>query len=240
MADMGCGKTHRRARRSGRSWAWFRSGVAALGLLATAGPALAVDAAAIATSGTAAGAPACSSCHGAGGEGQAAAGFPRLAGLPSGYILHQLDSFVDGARKSDVMTPVAQALSPDERKALAAFYAAMTVPGPTQASVAGDAKLIDAGNRLAGEGRWSDGVPACGQCHGPAGQGVGQAFPPLAGQSAAYLSAQLKAWKAGTRHNDPLKLMAGLVTHLSDDDIAAVSAYYASLEIPTQSKGVSP
>ncbi|WP_432212989.1 c-type cytochrome, partial [Pseudomonas aeruginosa] len=39
--------------------------------------------------------------------------------------------------------------------------------------------------------------------HGPAGSGVGEAFPPLQGQGEMYLSNQLRAWQLGTRRNDP-------------------------------------
>ncbi|HJW54696.1 MAG TPA: c-type cytochrome [Burkholderiaceae bacterium] len=38
-----------------------------------------------------AGAAACVSCHGVNGEGNAAAGFPRLAGLNATYIVSQLE-----------------------------------------------------------------------------------------------------------------------------------------------------
>jgi cytochrome c553 len=92
-----------------------------------------------------------------------------------------------------------------------------------------DDKTIAAGAALASRGDWSKGLPGCGQCHGATGQGVGKAFPTLAGQSAEYITAQLKAWKDGKRTNDPLHLMTGISGKLSDDQIAAAAAYYASL-----------
>jgi cytochrome c553 len=39
----------------------------------------------------------------------------------------------------------------------------------------------------------------------------------------------LKAWKDGKRTNDPLHLMTSISGKLSDDQIAAAAAYYASL-----------
>jgi cytochrome c553 len=84
------------------------------------------------------------------------------------------------------------------------------------------------GARLATRGDWDRDVPGCVQCHGPAGVGVGAHFPPLAGQPAAYLAAQLQAWQQGTRHNDPLQLMQHLSTALSAQDIQAVSAWFAA------------
>ena len=44
-------------------------------------------------------------------------------------------------------------------------------------------------------GAWERNIPECVACHGPAGMGVGASFPPLAGQSAQYLGAQLNAWR---------------------------------------------
>ena len=74
----------------------------------------------IAAHGTAAGAPACVTCHGEHGEGQSADGYPALAGLDAGYLEHQLASFEDGTRKSDIMQPFASALTAAEMNIKAA------------------------------------------------------------------------------------------------------------------------
>lgn len=197
-------------------------------ILLVAGPACASDGGEIARNGTQTGAPACAACHGDDGGGSVDGGFPRLAGLAAGYLTHELDSFGDGSRENETMAPIAQALTSDERRAVAAYYAGLPAPQAAEAS-APDGVLSSRGRNLAETGDWSRGVPACGQCHGPAGEGVGAAFPALAGQPAAYLLAQLSAWKARTRHNDPLGLMKGIADKLSDQDGAAVSAYYAAL-----------
>lgn len=205
-------------------------------------PVFAADANTIAASGNGAGAPACSACHGQSGEGRPDAGFPRIAGLSAGYLLHQLNDFASGARASDIMQPVAKALSEDERQAMAAFYAsasASKAPGEEKP----DQKAQAAGAALAERGLWTKGLPACAQCHGPNGQGVGDTFPRLAGQSSAYIVAQLTAWKNGQRNNDPLHLMTGIASKLDDKQIAAVAAYYAALDprTPTaETKGSTP
>src|SRR5215469_4036422 len=49
--------------------------------------------AAVAVHGTAGGAAPCIACHGEHGEGNAANGFPRLAGLPAPYIRVQLSAY---------------------------------------------------------------------------------------------------------------------------------------------------
>ena len=73
--------------------------------------------------------PACASCHGGAGEGNAQAGFPRLSGQPASYLAKQLDAYADGRRPNPVMTPIATALSPAQRGAVAAHYAALAVAG---------------------------------------------------------------------------------------------------------------
>jgi cytochrome c553 len=184
-----------------------------------------VDGAVIAAKGTAGGAAACAACHGAKGEGNPAAGFPRLAGLPAAYLAGQLENFAAGKRQNPVMAPVAKQLSAAERKAAAAYYGVMAGPPAAKAADA-DPKHSDAGAWLAARGRWEDSLPACLQCHGPGGAGVGSAFPALAGQSSAYISAQLHAFKSGTRPGGPLGLMKVVASKLSDPDITAVSNYF--------------
>lgn len=196
--------------------------------------AAAVTAQALVSQGNGHGAPPCQSCHGADGGGQAAAGFPRLAGLDAAYLGKQLDDYAEGRRADAVMQPIARALSAEERDAVASYYAQLpvpkrpAVPGPAAGGV---------GERLATRGRWSDEVPACEQCHGPGGVGVGAHFPPLAGQPAAYIEAQLKAWQQGTRRNDPLQLMQHLSRKLSGQDIAAVAQWFAAQPLPAGSDG---
>jgi cytochrome c553 len=67
---------------------------------------------------------------------------------------------------------------------------------------------------------------ACIACHGSAGISPTPIWPNLAGQKEQYLVAQLKAFKEGTRQNAQ---MAPMVASLSDEDMANLAAYYASL-----------
>lgn len=175
------------------------------------------DARRLVEDGNDAGAPACSICHGEQGQGSPEAGYPRLAGLAAAYIRHELDSFADGSRANEIMMPAAKALSPSERGVLAAYYAGQSAPANTAipAVEKPDAQTLARGAALAATGDWALGLPGCGQCHGPAGQGVGAVFPGLTGQPADYLSGQIAAWKAGARRNDPLGLMAGIAVKLN-------------------------
>lgn len=186
------------------------------------------DAAAIARAGNGKGAAPCMACHGAQGQGNAAAGYPRLAGLSSGYLRKQLHDYAVGSRENPIMQPIARALGTSERAAMADYYGAMPVPAAARKGAAQAPGDKAPGARLALWGRWSEKVPACVRCHGPRGVGVGAAFPPLAGQPAAYLANQLKAWKDGKRHNDPLQLMQHVSSALSDADIKAVTEWFAA------------
>lgn len=173
------------------------------------------------------GATACLSCHGVDGAGNAAAGFPLLAGLNPDYMVKQLHDFASGARANVIMRPIAKALSTQETEQVAAYYAKQKVP--YKASKV-DPGLLEEGVKLVELGAWDKVVPACIQCHGPGSRGVGKHFPALAGQHARYIESQLNAWKQGTRKSDPNRLMKGIADRLSDRQIKAVAAYLASLK----------
>lgn len=66
----------------------------------------------------------------------------------------------------------------------------------------------------------------CAACHGANGVSVSDTIPNLGGQKVRYLETQLKALKDGSRKNPVMNAMAG---QLSNDDIANVAAYFASL-----------
>jgi Cytochrome c553 len=180
----------------------------------------------IAANGTTNGAVACISCHGAKGEGMAS--FPRLGGTGAAYLQAQLDAFASGARHNAIMQPIEKALTPQQRLQVAEYFASL--PGPAVVAETPANAPTDIGAWLATRGRWSNNIPACAQCHGPGGSGVGAHFPPLAGQPADYLAAQLTAWQANKRPPGPLDLMQGIARKLSKTDIQAVSAYYAKLK----------
>jgi cytochrome c553 len=79
----------------------------------------------------------------------------------------------------------------------------------------------------------------CAACHGANGVSVSDNIPNLAAQRAAYIEAQLKAFRDGTRKGvglvNPTATMTAIATQLSPDEIANVAAYFASL--PGAEKG---
>lgn len=113
----------------------------------------------IARQGNGRGAVACLSCHGDQGQGNASAGYPYLAGQPVDYLVKQLQDFASKLRKNPVMQPFASALSEDEIKAVADYYAKL--PLPKTASSKNNKSPLVIGERLATKGKWSVGVPAC-------------------------------------------------------------------------------
>lgn len=169
---------------------------------------------------------ACQGCHGPDGLGMAAAGFPRLAGLPAGYLSKQLRDFRDGTRKNPIMEPLAKALSDEEISAVTSSLA--TMPAPAAPDNRRQQMAGSAVQQLALYGDWSRQIPGCVQCHGPGGAGVGEHFPPLAHQPAAYLAAQLNAWRDGSRHNDPNQLMVGVAKAMTDAEVKAIADYFAA------------
>lgn len=66
------------------------------------------------------GVPACASCHGAQGQGNAQ--FPRLEGQHADYLMRQIEVFQNGTRaNAPVMSAVAHTLGKDDAKAVTAF-----------------------------------------------------------------------------------------------------------------------
>lgn len=74
----------------------------------------------------------------------------------------------------------------------------------------------------------------CAACHGADGvTAVDPSYPKLAGQYPDYLARALTDYKAGIRKN---AIMAGMAATLTKEDVLNVSAYYASLPSPLNSK----
>ena len=187
----------------------------------------------IAKQGNGKGAAACQTCHGADGSGNGAAGYPRLAGMNADYMVKQLKDLSGDSRQNAIMKPMASALTAEERQAVADYYADMEPPKKAP-NADGDADKIAAGEKIAQDGLWRKGVPACTSCHGPGGQGVGASFPGLAGQHANYITNQINDWQADKRSNDPNQLMDVVAERLTEEEAAAAAAYFASLPAASQ------
>lgn len=167
----------------------------------------------------------CAACHAADGNSLVAAN-PRLAGQPAPYIYKQLIEFKKGTRVNAVMAGMVATLSDADMQNLAAYYSAQ-VPKPGQAT---DIKLVEAGGKLYRGGNKLTNTPACMACHGPNGAGIPAQYPRLAGQHAAYIETQLKAYRAGERANDTNGMMRAVASRLTDNEIKALAQYVSGLK----------
>jgi len=175
----------------------------------------------------------CSVCH-----GEAAVGGGVIPDLrKSAYLPVEAwyNIVLDGTLESNGMAPFAAVLDRSKATAIRAYVihrAAADAPahGPTRApDVARGATIVAQ--------RTKTGVPACATCHAFNGESDGSgAFPRLAAQSAYYLEEQLHAFSSGVRRNAIMSPIAG---KLSADDMADVSAYFATMQAPFPALGIA-
>jgi len=100
-------------------------------------------------------------------------------------------------------------------------FAALLLSAPVVGFAAEGGKLV--GDAEAGASK----AAVCAACHGPAGKSTMPDWPKLAGQGAAYIEAQLHAFKSGERKNP---VMSAQAVNLSDQDMADLGAYFAEQE----------
>ncbi|NOR42264.1 MAG: c-type cytochrome [Gammaproteobacteria bacterium] len=82
-----------------------------------------------------------------------------------------------------------------------------------------------AGDAVAGKAKSA----ACGGCHGFDGNSLIATYPKLAGQNEAYITKQVKDFKADSSRKN--ELMKGMVASLSDEDAADIGAYFQAQSI---------
>ena len=147
----------------------------------------------------------CLACHGAEGISDYDV-WPNLAGQTTEYLAKQLRDFRDGRRHDPWMSPMAVALDDQDIDELAAYFSSIT-------GLAGGA----------------DSVPpqaiACVACHSASAGQTNPLWPSLVGQNQRYIAKQLRDFRVGRRADSE---MAPSVAALSDRDIEALAAYYAS------------
>jgi cytochrome c553 len=71
-------------------------------------------------------AAACQACHGLDGIAKLPDA-PNLAGQPAAYLVRELNAFRSGARRSEVMSVAAKALTDEEIRDISAYYAAIQI-----------------------------------------------------------------------------------------------------------------
>ena len=164
----------------------------------------------------------CAACHSVDG-GRGSPANPIIAGQHPDYIVKQLAEFKTDKRKNPVMKGFASALSEADMKNVAAFYAGKQAkPGFAKSK-----ESVALGEKIYRGGIADKAVPACAGCHSPTGAGIPAQFPRVGGQHADYTQAQLVAFRAGARNNNPM--MTAIASKMSDKEIQAVSDYLAGL-----------
>jgi cytochrome c553 len=157
----------------------------------------------------------CAGCHGADGVSQTPL-TPSLAAQPDYYTQWQLIYFRGGARKSEVMGPIAVALNNDDIKNLGAYYASLPPPKPEAAPDA----LAQHGEKLAALHR-------CQSCHADDYSGNVVAAR-LAGQREDVLVKALRDYKSGIRVGSGVATMADVTFSLSDADMQALAHFMST------------
>ena len=171
----------------------------------------------------------CAACHAADGNSPAAAN-PKLAGQFYEYLHKQLVNFKPqsgkkAARDNAVMAGMVANLSVADMQNVAAYYASQKL----KPAAAKDKELAALGQKIYRGGNTATAVAACSGCHGPSGAGIPAQYPRISGQFAEYVEAQLKAFRSGTRSNDPNGMMRGVAARMTEKEMKAVAEYAAGL-----------
>lgn len=200
--------------------------ILALTLAAAMAPALANDAKAPAkpdlTKGQATATQVCAACHSADG-GRGSPAYPILQGQHPEYLVKQLQEFKSGKRKNAIMQGFASALSDEDMRNVAAFYATKQA----KLGFATNKDTVSLGEKIYRGGIAEKAVPACAGCHSPTGAGIPAQYPRIGAQHGAYTEAQLNAFRSGGRANSTQ--MTAIAAKMNDLEIKAVSDYIAGL-----------
>jgi cytochrome c553 len=171
----------------------------------------------------------CAACHGPDGNSPLPAN-PKIAGQFADYTHKQLINFKPqpnrkADRENPIMSGIVANLSDQDMRNVAAYYSTQKL----RPEGAKDKDLAARGQKLYRGGNATTGVAACSGCHGPDGAGIPGLYPRISGQFASYLEAQLVAFKAGARANDPNGMMRSVASRLSEAEIKALAEYASGL-----------
>lgn len=166
----------------------------------------------------------CLACH---GSSNASTSIPRLDGQLAGYTLAQIERFKAGQRSHPQIARDAGTPSVTDAEDIAAWFASSAPMGGSGAAASTDVThLFEKGDR-------SRDVIACVSCHGVNGSGAisgSDSTPTIGGQSADYLRARLRTWRAGPQNGAPISVMNLITKALGDAEIDALSAWLSQLQ----------
>ncbi len=134
----------------------------------------------------------CSACHGENGIPQQSV-IPVIWGQQLGYLFIELRDFKSGARKNELMSPIAQGLDQADLLPLATYFSKKTWPDLQQPPAAAD---------VAAQAQRANVSIGCTGCHQEGYKGD-STQPRLAGQHHDYLAKTMADFRTGARGNNP-------------------------------------
>jgi cytochrome c553 len=162
----------------------------------------------------------CFACHGPQGASTNEK-YPVIAGQHQYYLYLQLKDFKAGRRENAEMKPFVDALATEDLMPLAEYFSQQHWPSVSNKV---DPAKVQAGEASADSGE-------CSQCH-LGGYNGASSVPRVAGQHLAYLEKTMLDFKSKARNNQPA--MSSLMAVFSDEDIAGLAHYLASLIVQEQ------
>jgi cytochrome c553 len=178
---------------------------------------------------------ACGRCHGSEGRWPSSNLVPLLHGQPHEFLVTALNAYASGQRESGIMQPPAAELDADAIDRLARYYSGLSAPSASERGATVDPEHDGQGRVLANEGAPDQRIPACNACHG---NDALASYPRLAGQNAAYMAGRLRRWKGEFPPGSPTdSIMAPIARLLNDQQIDAVTSYFANLPTVRSEQG---
>jgi sulfide dehydrogenase cytochrome subunit len=156
----------------------------------------------------------CNNCHGVNGVSVGPT-MPSIGGLPEAYLKNIMLEWKSGARFSATMSRLIKGYSDEQIAELAAYFAKKPWVPVAQKT---DPKLVKLGKEA---------TKRCASCHGETGVPEDKETPHLNGQWAGYLELEALKYRDDAVAM-PSRQMRNAAKKLTDEEVKAVSAFYAS------------
>jgi sulfide dehydrogenase cytochrome subunit len=157
----------------------------------------------------------CNGCHGPSGVSTAPY-IPTIAGLNFQYFYSAMEALKKDRRRSTIMGRIAKGYKTSQLQRMALHYGRQTWVG-SQSAV--DPELAQRGRDLHSE--------YCEKCHKDGGRFQDKDTPPLAKQAKGYLLLMMHDYRTADTIMPQPPLMQERLEKLSDEDLAALSEFYA-------------
>lgn len=159
---------------------------------------------------------ACYGCHGTDGVSNATH-LPTIAGLNFRYFYATMQAFRRDRRQGTIMGRIAKGYKSSQLQRMALYFGSQPWAGRQGGA---DPELAQQGRVLHAE--------LCEKCHKDNGWFQDKDTPPLAGQAPGYLFDQMRDYRIASGMMLQPPLMQERLERLSDDQLRALSAFYAS------------